>query len=233
MTVFVGKENQPFTIHKDLLILHAGYFRNFFHDAADDTKVALPNIKPSLFIDFISWLYTGKFLDVSNEALGGGPRTDMLWELGRSLRCPAFQNLCMDDCRIYCQDPAAPWPYVEAISTMYTLTKKGSLLRKFAAHSMMCKNPFTELEEGSREYKKWEKLLEKCPDLATDMVKGKNWNGTRPWDDEHRGAYMEEEADLDKRWDELILRQRTKAEIKKEADKKDIRSIIELEHLER
>ena len=216
-------------------MIHSQYFVNRFREAGQDGKVALQTIKGSLFLDFVSWLYTGKFLAVSNKALGGGPRTDELWELGNILKVPAFQNMCMDDCRTYCQDGSESWPFIEGVETMYKVSGKGSVLRKFAAHSMACKSPFELHDEGSKPYKDWEALVTKYRDIAIDMAvaAGKNWNDTLPWDDGNRAAYMLEEVPLEDAWDEYILSTRTKAEIKKAAKAKCIRSIIELEHLDR
>lgn len=141
----------------------------------------------------------------------------------------------MDDCRTYCEDPTNPWPFIEGIETMYMNSKRGSLLRKFAAHSMVVQNPFVKNAEGSKEFKNWEHLLQRISDITVDitMAAGKQWNGTQPWDDEHRAAYVLKEVPLEERWEKHILSTRTKSDIKKDAKAKCIRSIIELEHLER
>jgi hypothetical protein len=216
-------------------MIHSQYFVNRIKEVGEDGKITLQTVRPSLFVDFVSWLYTGKFIDVSNEALGGGPRTDELWELGNIFKVPAFQNIGMDDCRAFCQDETQPWPFIQGVETMYKVSGKGSTLRKFAAHSMACKNPFEKYKEGTKEYKKWEALVKEYQDIAFDMAvaAGKNWNGTLPWDDENRAAYMVEEVPLEEAWEKYILSTRTKADIKKNSKAKCIRSIVELEHLER
>ncbi|KAE9367560.1 hypothetical protein N431DRAFT_513969 [Stipitochalara longipes BDJ] len=139
--VFVGKEQkQTFVVHKDLLALHSTYFSNLLSDNGLDENMKI-NVfaKPSLFADFVSWIYFGEFLKVKNDALEGAAAVDDLWELGRFFKAPAFQNFCMDDCRTYCKasetDPNSPWPFVTGIKQMYSITPKGSRLRKLAVDS--------------------------------------------------------------------------------------------------
>ena len=200
-----------------------------------ERKIIIPNITADLFLDFMAWLYTGEFAAVSNEVFGGGARCDDLWAMGAFLKVPAFQNLCMDDCRRFCQDAGNTWPSLFGIEAMYTRTKTGSLLRKLAAHSMLYDNPLRVHAKGSKERKKWEVLMAKVPDLKDAVAEeaGRRWEHAKPWDDENRGEYMEDEEPLEKRWDKHIFRGRTKAEIQKEAKAKDIRSMIELAHLNR
>ncbi|KAF8855650.1 hypothetical protein BDZ45DRAFT_499142 [Acephala macrosclerotiorum] len=149
------------------------------------------------------------------------------------LRAPAFQNVCMDDCRKYCKDPKNEWPVLSYVELMYRIGAKGSKLRLFAAHSVVRRHPFEKFEEGSEEYRAWDKLFEKWPDLLSDINKGlaKKWNGAFPWDDELRDDYMEKERELDQEWEEQILL-RGLDNIKKDAKKKCVRSIIELDHLQ-
>jgi BTB/POZ domain len=116
--VFAGKEEkQTFIVHKDLLTLHSTYFSNLFSDDGPgvDKKISI-SAEPSLFANFIAWIYFGEFLKVNNDALAGGQAVDDLWELGRFFKAPAFQNFCMDDCQSYCKasdtDPTMPWPFV-------------------------------------------------------------------------------------------------------------------------
>ncbi|KAH6667569.1 hypothetical protein B0J14DRAFT_489561 [Halenospora varia] len=113
---------------------------------------------------------------------------------------------------------------------MYKLGNRGSLLRKFGCHWMASNNPFLTEEEHSLQYKEWEKLLDKCEDLKTDMAMqaGRNWNGTFAWRDEHREQYMEKVIPLEEIWERLILSRSSRAEIESEAGKKDLRSMFEL-----
>jgi hypothetical protein len=182
----------------------------------------------------MSFIYTGKSVDSSNTAFGSLIKLEELWELGNYLNAPSFQNMCMDDIRVSCKSDEL-WPSIQGVELMYKSGKKGSALRKFAVHSMVCKNPFVTNAAGSKEYKDWERLVKRVSDISVDfmLAAGKWWNGTHPWDDEHRATYMEKEVPLEERWEKHILSARSKANIKKDAKAKDIRGIIELEHLER
>ncbi len=166
VTILAGKEEkQSFVAHKDLLAVHSTYFSNLFseRELGDDEKIsAFANA--SLFADFISWVYFGEFLKVENDALEGEQAVDDLWELGRCFQAPAFQNFCMDDCRTYCKasetDPKhTPWPFVEGIKKMYSITPRGSNLRKLAIDSLSYKNPLHENKKGSAVWKEWKALL--------------------------------------------------------------------------
>jgi hypothetical protein len=92
--IFVGKEKkETVNVIKDLLTLHSMFFTNLFSKKSPyvDKKIAV-SVKPSLFADFVSWIYAGEFLKVENNALAGGPAVDDLWALGRFFRAPAFQH---------------------------------------------------------------------------------------------------------------------------------------------
>jgi hypothetical protein len=90
----------------------------------------------------------------------------------------------------------------------YRDSSKYSKLRMFAVHSMACKSPFDKSQEGTERYKEWTKewtaLLKNVPDLISDIarVAGIEWNGTYPWDDEHRKAYLVDQVAPDQLWEE-------------------------------
>jgi hypothetical protein len=191
--IFVGKEKETVNVHKDLLTLHSMYFTDLFNekDSDADRKIEI-SAKPSLFADFISWVYTGEFLKVENNALAGETSVDDLWALGRFFRAPAFQNFCMDDCRSYCKasetDDMQPWPFIQGIKQMYSLTRPEAKLRKLAIHSLSYKNPLQENKKGSLAWKEWKSLLtahvseEDEPwlqEIQVDFVEevGKDWDG--------------------------------------------------------
>jgi hypothetical protein len=149
-TILAGKEEkQSFIVHKDLLAAHSTYFSNLFSDKGlgVDEKISI-SANPPLFADFVSWVYFGEFLKVENDALEGEQAVDDLWELARVFKALTSQNFCMDDCRTSCKasetDPNAPWPFVEGIKKMYSITPRGSQLRKLAVDSLSYKNPLHE-----------------------------------------------------------------------------------------
>jgi hypothetical protein len=147
-----------------LLALHSTYFSNIFGEKGPgvEKKISI-SAKPSLFADFVSWIYFGEFLKVKNDALEGDAAVDDLWALGRFFKAPAFQNFCMDDCRTYCKasetDPTQPWPFIKGIKLMYSITPRGSELRKLAVDSLTYKNPLQEHKKGSAVWKQWKTLL--------------------------------------------------------------------------
>jgi hypothetical protein len=109
------------------------------------------------------------------------------------------------------------------------------LTRKLITHIVAHANPFA--VEGSEDFKTWEEILRNDPDFAVDfsLAAGRNWNGTYPCDNEHRAAYMEEEFDLNERWEEQILSKGSKEEVEANAVglEADMQSKIELHHLKR
>ena len=200
----------------------------------EDEKLSLPDVKPYSFAEFVSWMYAGDSLDVSDD-LYDGIQAGHVWALGKLLEAPAFQNWCMDTVWEYCKDPDNQWPVLEEVEVIYKISGKDSKIRKYAAHSTARKSPFEKYQEGSVMYKAWNTLLEKYPDIGLDIarVAGKEWNGTYPWDDEHRQAYLEDEVALDQLWEQQILAARSMEEIRVAAKGNCVRSIIELAHIER
>ncbi len=102
-------------------------------------------------------------------------------------------------------------------------------------HSVAWKRPCAEFEEGSKDHKTWSEFLRMWPDLAVEIatINSNRWNGKNPWDDEHRVMYMEDEIPLAEQWDKHILSCRNIQEIKKAAAGGCVRSVIELDHLQR
>jgi hypothetical protein len=232
--IYVGKGEKAFTIDKDLLALHSQYFRNRFAEADENEQFTLPHVKEEHFVFFKSWLYTGDWLHIGN-ALSTPTTGEELWALGTFLKAPAFQNYCMDDIRQDAKNERNHWVYIKSVESVYKVSKKTSMLRKFTADVLCCHNPFDKHKPGSKDRADWERLMDRCHDIAVDMAKAavKKWNGTNPWDDEHRGSYMEEEVPLGDLWEQQILSRRSRADIEKAAKAKCIQSVIELEHLKR
>jgi hypothetical protein len=176
------------------LTLHSGYFSNLLGNKGPGEDMKITVFKnPSFFADFVSWIYIGEFLKVPNDALEGEAAVDDLWELGRFFKAPAFQNFCMDDCRTYCKrsetDPKSIWPFVNGIKLMYSITPKGSPLRKLAVDSLTYKNPLHTNKKGSAAWKEWKALLTGqnskeawIKDLREDFAleAGKNWKKMAP-----------------------------------------------------
>jgi hypothetical protein len=232
--IFVGADKKVFKVQKELLTLHSGYFRNRIDSKKADNKLSLPDVKPSGFAEFVSWLYAGEAL-LFRDYLYDDIELGYLWALGELLEVPAFQNWCMNTFLEDCKNPNSQWPALEVVKVIYETSPKGSKLRKFAAHSMACDSPFEKHWEGDKMYEGWNTLLEDILELGPDIarVAGKQWNGTYPWDGEHRQAYLKVEVAPDQLWEEQILAARSIEEIKTAAKGNCLRSMIELAHIER
>jgi hypothetical protein len=116
-----------------------------------------------------------------------------------------------------------------------TPAQKSSLHRQFTADSINSENVFEKLIKGSKDWKDWKALLERCPDLSNEIntSRGGKWDGTHAWDDEYRDSYMMEEASLEEKGEKQILARRTEGEIAAAAKAKCLDIIIELAHLRR
>lgn len=237
VNIFVGNDNQTFAVHKDLIVLHSGYFANRFREGNEDEKIALPQFKPAIFADFHAWLYSGKFMQPVKPGFLSTPTSgEELWALGEFLRAPSFQNYVMDDNIHAYKTEKKNWIYVASFDSIYkNTTTRASLLRKLAVDVLTFYNPFQIHQEGSKAWGEWDALRQKYPDLSKDLAEaeGMQWNGTHPWDHEHRASYMVKEVPLEQTWEKQILAKRSKSEIIEGKRVHDIRSIIELAHLER
>lgn len=67
VNILVGEapDKQSFSMHKDLLTVHSGYFRdwftnNFYETSVCDSTISLPFISPAQFALFNTWLYLGE-----------------------------------------------------------------------------------------------------------------------------------------------------------------------------
>ncbi|CZR61648.1 uncharacterized protein PAC_11545 [Phialocephala subalpina] len=243
--VFVGKDNQVFACHEDLLALHSGYFKERFArvEADTDEKIALPEAAPQIFAEFYAWLYTGNWMATS--ILCTQTTGQEAYALATFLEAPALQNYYMDQNRKDYKEDKFNWLYANSVESVYKVTKKGSLHRKFTSHVVGCKDPLRVFPEGSKEWKAWKNckgpkgFFKRCPDLEEDLtaLNGKDWGDTFPWDECYRKDYMVEEIPLGLTWDHQLLAKQSlqdrKKDAKNKAKPKDVRSKIELAHLVR
>lgn len=232
----VGAKKQSFSVHKDLLTLYSGYFREKLRDGKDDAQVLLAEMSPPEFAVFVSWLYSGS-LDLGLYALDEqiirlGPRQ---WQWGYYLQAPEFQNSWMDVFRALGDCYPVIWPDLAFTRATYNINPQGSKLRQFVADSIASYSPFRVHPPDSPEYAAWEKLLQENGDLSIDILRAgaTHWEGALPWDYEHRHVYMEEEFSLAQLWEEQILASRSIDDIRKAVENKCFRSKLELVHLER
>jgi hypothetical protein len=85
ITVFVGEEKETFPVHKDLLKLHSGLIFEHLAQEPENGKVSLPTLKPSMFAEFVLWMYTDDFLQVDHPSGEEDPCTQ-LWAMGAILK---------------------------------------------------------------------------------------------------------------------------------------------------
>ncbi|KUJ07535.1 uncharacterized protein LY89DRAFT_631082 [Mollisia scopiformis] len=229
--ISVGSSKQIFTVPRDLLTLHSGYFKELFASPREDEdeKIALPLLSPMDFGNFVSWIYIGRTLSAATAS------ATRFWVVGEFLSAPAFQNWCIDIYRNKLLLAANRSPHRDNVRLAYEKSGKGSKLRKFLAHCSARLGPLESHAEGSDQHTAWKVLFQEFPDLTYDIaaIAGKDWKGTMPWDDEHRALYVEDEIPLENQWESQILLARDKDAIKEAASTGCVCSIIELDHLER
>jgi hypothetical protein len=200
--IFVGKTHEPFTVHKDLLVLQSRWFATHFrNNPSDETKTYLPNLRTDSFSNFICWLYSGS----GKVELGLSPT----WNINFLQDClfldaPAYSNNVMDRLR-FALSPINRRPLsTRTLTDWYTKicrqSDKGSLARKLVTRVIAHSNPLA--WEGSTQFRTWEGILRNDLDFAVEfsLAAGRRWNGKGPCDDEYRAAYMEREFDLNERW---------------------------------
>ncbi|TVY89624.1 hypothetical protein LAWI1_G007479 [Lachnellula willkommii] len=140
----------------------------------------------------------------------------------------------MDKIREYANYDPRQWMSAEDVQVRWKITDTGSMPRKLVADSLACNHPLH--NEDLEAQKLWTKVLQKYPNLSTDIHKAgaKKWNGTQPWDDEHRTSYMiPDTVSLEQRWEDQILAKRSREEVKAAADGGCLKSRLELLHLDR
>jgi len=240
--VICGAERKIFHVCRDLLAIHSQYFRLKIRTVDNDTgdyKISLRDVKPNLFANYVAWLHTRNttvgFMQVREEEM------EALWALGQTLSDARFQNWVMDNLRNEASKALGEraykvynrrWPEIQEVELVYHLTERGSALRKLAADVLACANPLHDQDIETQE--EWAACLERQPAISLDILKagGRNWNGTNPWDDEHRASYMVPFVPLEQRWEEQILMERPREEIELAAEGGCTRSRIQLQLLD-
>lgn len=238
--VFVGKgkQEQIFTIHKDLFTVFSKLAPSRVDPmpTKETERIELPNEEPHLFTEFVCWMYYGSFLR-SNE-LKTDTREEQLWVLGHTLDAPAFQNFVMRSIHNDYATDKNHWMTPDSLTSIYGVTTKGMKLRKLTAdiinaHEPCGKNRSGEL--GTSDYRnKWKELRAAYPELDEDVKKetSEAWSKKdRPWHKRFLGRYLEESDSLEAAWASQIKRARTKDDIEKTAKEKEVLSMFEGTHL--
>lgn len=241
----MGTNQKTFYVDKFLLGLHSGLFRNKFADLeelydeqdVDSKQLSLPKVDTAMFAEFVCWMTHGRLMPFDAEVIHSDTRHfgENAWLLGRFLEAPGFQNFVVwEDWRVRCQDANAAnaWPSVESVRFIYALGAEETNLKRFIAESVACRNPFEKYGKEDLEYCSWSNLFRELPDLGLDVARAAaKKSNVFPWDDARISEYMEEELDLNRLWEEQILKRRNLEEIEEDARGGCIRSIIELDHI--
>jgi len=240
----VGANQKTFHVDKFLLSLHSGLFRNKFADLEalqpdEQKQLSLPAVDPAMFTEFVCWMTHTRLMPFEAEVIHSNTRHFGVnaWLLGRFLEAPGFQNFIIwEDWRIRCLDENAtnPWPSVKSVKFVYGLGDQETKIKRFMVDLVACKNPFEKYGEEEPEYGQWSDLFKELPELGLDVARASaKKSNLLPWNDARIGDYMEKELDLNQLWEELILQDRELVEIEEDAENGCIRSIIELDHINR
>ena len=168
----------------------------------------LPNIAPTQFGFFISWLYQGVATqDIKGTGTQQHETWEILYEIGNRLQCPGFQNYCMDELRTSEAVMCGRWPKPQEASTIYNITPHDSLLRVFAVDCLTVNHPFAPEREGSNLSCEWARLLDEITDLGRQFMKasGLSWKLVKPWDGESRKRYVIATPDLGQQWTKMFM----------------------------
>jgi hypothetical protein len=127
VTLLVGTEKKPHTLHKDLLCFYSEYFRAAFQGSfkeATELKIELAQTTETVFEHFQVWLYTRRLdsVDRQTSTLVG------LWVFGDQHQIPLLQNRVVDELfeRRFKHNDFK----VAVLPCVYANTLPGSVLRK-------------------------------------------------------------------------------------------------------
>jgi len=95
VTLLIGTEKKPYTVHKDLLCFYSDYFRAAFNGSfkeAAERKIELAGVTVNVFEHFQVWLYTRRLnpLELMVSEL------IHLWIFGDQHQIPLLQNYAVD-----------------------------------------------------------------------------------------------------------------------------------------
>ncbi|KAF2219589.1 hypothetical protein BDZ85DRAFT_44048 [Elsinoe ampelina] len=174
--IFVGKDKRRWSIHRNLLVHHSGYFETAFMGAhlpkskqANQTLELLKD-DPAGFELFVKWLYQGRLDDpgtMSDEQkYEYAVACHKLYLLCERFELPDLKNMSVDQYRL-CLNEAQLVPDAEEINDIYKISPKGSPFRKLmtqiAARQIM--DPDTDKDAES-----YRSCFQDNPDFAVDMV---------------------------------------------------------------
>jgi hypothetical protein len=108
VTVRVGKDRQPFYLHKELLMKKCDFFRGMFggsYKEADEKEADLPEDCPEAFRYFVRWIYGSPM--TSDLKPGDDPEVLVkAWIFADKMMCSELQNQIIDFLHDFYTQPA-------------------------------------------------------------------------------------------------------------------------------
>lgn len=207
VTILVGKEKRPWTLHRNLLCHHSSYFETEFignevpkGKKPGDNKLELLEDDPAGFELFVKWLYQGRLDEVSeltdDKKYDHSVACHKLYMLCERFDMPQLKNISIDQYRRGLMEVRLV-PDAEEINDIYRRSPKGSPFRKLmtqiAARQIM--DP-----DSDKDAETYRACFENNPDFAVDMVNAiKSGSGGILFDDPTDGVECDyhDHADLE------------------------------------
>lgn len=142
MTLLVGPQSCPFTLHTTLLITKSTVFASMLHRyiSTSEQAIPFPDDDPAAFEALVYWLYIGNIGAIQTHSLCDGERFRIsqllirLWVLADKLAVAALTNEAMR--KLVCV-VRQQYLAVEHVLEIYKTTVPGSMLRKLATEDVV------------------------------------------------------------------------------------------------
>ena len=175
VTLYVGKKEVQFTVHKDILCNKIPYFEKMFKGGfqeAADNAAKFPEDDPQSFDVLLGWVYEGDLRSLNTKGQEDEPLLSWspgkLYALSDKLCLPELMDKIMDMQREWGRDHERFIPHEEAVQG-YELSTAGSPYREYLA--TCCAFAIVKLEENSWRIEDLSDLLAKAPDLNLEVMK--------------------------------------------------------------
>lgn len=140
MTLLVGKEEQKFAVHKEILRAHSPFFRSAVQQnwkEGQEGIIRLPDDDPEVLELYEEWLYEGKIFSQDEQQVEDSDESDLLikaFVFGEKIQDGRFRDAAID-CLIAClnskDENRYKWfPTEQGIDMVYEGTPPGSPLRR-------------------------------------------------------------------------------------------------------
>ena len=158
MEFVVGRAKRQWSLHRNLLSYHSGWFKKKVKEEVQERggRIDLFDDDPRAFEMLVKWLYTGKIDDVSAVTLEKKwdyiYACQQLYILCHKMDLPQLQNLAMDQFRRGCFE-AGLVPGVEEMIPIYQKLPASSPFRKLVSRIAARQILDPESEKGSAGYR--------------------------------------------------------------------------------